>query len=313
MKVPRICTLLLIALTVTSCSGREEAILPDVPDGVQAISLLGEPLSSSPPPAAVVERYEQARAEHEADPHDADKLIWFGRRAAYAGEYREAIEIFTHGIRAFSEDARMYRHRGHRYITVREFDRAVDDLTAAGRLIEDRADEIEPDGIPNARNIPLSTLHGNVWYHLGLAHYLKGELEAALEAYRKCRAVSRNDDGIVSSTHWLYMILRRLEREEEARAVLEPIHAEMEIIENDAYHQLCLLYKGLRTVDELTGDGLEESSNDALVYGLGNQAFHGGDRERAQGIFEWILEHGGWASFGYLAAEADLQRFFVGE
>ena len=40
--------------------------------------------------------------------------------------------------------------------------------------------KIEPDGQPNARNIPTSTLNSNIYYHLGLAQYLKGEFEAAL-------------------------------------------------------------------------------------------------------------------------------------
>ncbi len=304
--------LLGFVLVGATCSGgREEAILPDLPDGIQAVSLLGDSLSSAAPSEAVVERYEQARLDHEADPHDADALIWYGRRAAYMGEYREAVSIFTHGIEAFPEDARMFRHRGHRYITLREFDRAIEDFTIAGRLIEGTEDEIEPDGLPNALNIPLSTLHSNIWYHLGLAHYLKGNMEEALEAYRKCRTVSRGDDGIVSSVHWLYMILRRLGRDDEAVAVLEPIHAEMEIIENTAYYHLCLLYKGLLSLNEVSGDGLEGSSNDALVYGIGNWHFYNGDREEAQAIYERILMKDGWASFGFLAAESDHHRYFT--
>ena len=63
----------------------------------------------------------------------------------------------------------MYRHRGHRYVSIREFDRAIADLEYAATLIEGTEDEIEPDGMPNAMNIPVSSLHSNIWYHLGLA------------------------------------------------------------------------------------------------------------------------------------------------
>lgn len=315
MTASRTClnSIVIVIIAVgAACSGsREQAILPDLPDGIQAVSLLGDSLASAIPSAAVVERYEKAEQEFMSSPDNADALIWFGRRAAYMGAYREAIGIFSDGIRAFPEDARMYRHRGHRYITLREFDRAIADFTTASHLIEGTGDEIEPDGMPNAMNIPLSSLHSNVWYHLGLAHYLAGNMEGALEAYRKCRAVERNDDGIVSSTHWLYMILRRLGREDEAVAVLESIHPEMEIIENTSYYHLCLFYKGLLTLDDLSGEGLEGSSNDALVYGIGNWHFYNGDRERAREVFEQILEGGGWASFGYLAAEADYHRYFT--
>ena len=36
----------------------------------------------------------------------------------------------------------------------------------------------------NPSGIPTSTLHTNVWYHLGLAYYLLGEDEEAVAAYR---------------------------------------------------------------------------------------------------------------------------------
>ncbi|MFC1529890.1 hypothetical protein ACFL6R_04135, partial [Gemmatimonadota bacterium] len=162
----------IIMVSVASCGDYDESILPDLPDGIQAVSLLGDSLSSAPPAEAVVERYELAKQAYEADPRNADTIIWFGRRAAYMGEYREAITIFTRGILTFPGDARMYRHRGHRYITLRNFDRAVADFETAARLIEGTEDQVEPDGLPNAMNIPLSSLHSNVWYHLGLAHYL---------------------------------------------------------------------------------------------------------------------------------------------
>jgi len=301
----------IIFIAVACSGGYDDSILPDLPDGIQAVSLLGDSLSSATPPESAVARYEEAKRAFEADPRDADAIIWYGRRAAYMGEYREAITIFTRGILTFPDDARMYRHRGHRYITLRNFDRAVADFEVAARLIEDTEDTVEPDEMPNAMNIPLSSLHSNVWYHLGLAHYLNQNMEGALDAYRKCRAVERNDDGIVSSTHWLYMILSRLGREDEASVVLDSIHPEMEIIENTSYYHLCLFYKGLLNLDELSGEGLEGSSNDALVYGIGNWYLYNGDRDRAREIYVQILERGGWASFGYLAAEADYHRFFA--
>lgn len=118
---------------------------------------------------------------------------------------------------------------------MREFDRAIADLTRAAELTAGRPDAIEPDGIPNARNVPTSTLQSNIWYHLGLAHYLKGDFNRALVAYREAMRVSGNPDMLVATSHWLYMTLRRLGRATEAEAVLAPISREMAIIENDAY------------------------------------------------------------------------------
>jgi tetratricopeptide (TPR) repeat protein len=68
-----------------------------------------------------------------ASENSADNLIWLGRRTAYLGRYKEAIEILSTGVEAFHEDARFFRHRGHRYITIRCFDLAIDDLKRAAQ------------------------------------------------------------------------------------------------------------------------------------------------------------------------------------
>src|SRR5262245_45657802 len=96
----------------------------------------------------------EARELYEKDPKSVDWLIWFGRRTAYLGRYKDAIKIYTDGIKQFPTDARLYRHRGHRFITLRCFNDAIADLGKASKLIKGRPDEIEPDGLPNARNIP---------------------------------------------------------------------------------------------------------------------------------------------------------------
>lgn len=77
-----------------------------------------------------------AREAYTKNPDNADELIWYGRRTAYTGEYKEAIKIFTEGIKKFPNDARMFRHRGHRYITLRCFDDAIRDLEYAAKLIK---------------------------------------------------------------------------------------------------------------------------------------------------------------------------------
>ena len=69
-----------------------------------------------------------AREAYNRNPTIAEEMIWYGRRTAYLGEYKDAIRIFTEGIRKFPNDARFYRHRGHRYITLRCFKDAIEDL-----------------------------------------------------------------------------------------------------------------------------------------------------------------------------------------
>ena len=258
-------------------------------------------------PDAVRQQREQelaaARANYEKDPNDADALIWYGRRTAYLGRYREAIDIFTDGIRRHPRDARMLRHRGHRWITLRQFDRAIEDLSKAASLIRGTEDQIEPDGLPNARNIPTSTLQSNIWYHLGLAHYLRGDFDKALAAYRECLSVSKNPDGVVSASHWLYMIHRRMGNVKEAEKVLEPISTDMDVIENQAYHKLLLMYRGEIAPEELVGE-----ADAAVQYGVANWYLYNGQPELARLLFQRIVAERDWAAFGTIAAEAELKR-----
>lgn len=270
-----------------------------------AISLFGKELFSPPYDTAQYYKWNEALAAYEEDKKNIDKLIWLGRRSAYMGKYKWALSTYSRGIEEDSNDARLWRHRGHRYITIRKFDAAIKDLEIATQIIEGTENEIEPDGIPNARNTPISTLHGNIWYHLGLAYYLKQDWENALRAYRQCRAVSSNADNLVSSGHWLYMILNRMGRSDEAVQVLEPISADMDIIENFAYHQLCLFYKGELSIEELQPNG-SAGSSDAILYGVANWHFYNGEKGKAKKLMEEILEKDSWNSFGYIAAEADL-------
>ncbi|HEX7828737.1 MAG TPA: tetratricopeptide repeat protein [Thermoanaerobaculia bacterium] len=253
-----------------------------------------------------------ARAAYEKNPNDADAIIWLGRRTAYLGDYKGAIEIFSEGAKKHPRDARMLRHRGHRWITLRQFDRAIDDLTRASKLVRGTADVIEPDGLPNARNIPLTTLQSNIWYHLGLAHYLKGDFENALAAYRECAKVSKNPDGVVSESYWEYLTLRRLVRPQEAEKVLERISTDMDIVENGAYHKLLLMYRGEIAPEELVNEDPATTDGATILYGVGSLYVVNGQPERARPVFEKLVANQRqWAAFGFIAAETDLKRIQV--
>lgn len=252
-----------------------------------------------------------AQKDFEKSPKSVDAVIWLGRRTAYLGRYKAAIKIYTDGIKQFPSDARLYRHRGHRLITIRCFDAAIADFEKAAKLIHGKPDEIEPDGLPNARNIPTSTLQSNIWYHLGLAHYLKGDFKRALGAYVEAEKVSQNADMLVATTHWFYMTLRRLGQEAEARRLLAAIKDDLEVIENADYYKMLMIYKGkldAATVWKETGQNSGSLSNATIGYGLGNWFLYNNQRAEAEKIFAAVTAGNQWASFGYIAAEAELKR-----
>jgi tetratricopeptide (TPR) repeat protein len=308
-----------ITLVVVACAKTQhstpQAVSPALPPGVEAISLLGDTLRVFPLSPETKARYEaqlaEAKAAYERAPTNVDSIIWYGRRLGYLGRLREAIDVYSRGIALHPDNPWLYRHRGHRHISVRELDRAAADLERATELTRGKPDEVEPDGQPNAKNTPIGTLHSNIAYHLALAYYLKGDFARAVPVYRREIADARNDDRLVSTAHWLYMSLRRLGREKEAADVLVPIRRDMNVIENDAYHRLLLLYKGELPVDSVLSVGPtgEMSVTDATAaYGVGNWHLYNGRRTEAERVFRRILAGGQWGAFGYIAAEAEIAR-----
>ncbi|MEL7146778.1 MAG: hypothetical protein AAFO69_10450 [Bacteroidota bacterium] len=314
-------TLYLLTLLFTlNCTSRESAQRDEPPKNgslaqksakkLEYVTGLGDSVFSDPDQSGVMwKNYQKALADYQRDSTDVEHIIWLGRRVAYLGRYQEAIDIYTQGIILHPTDARLYRHRGHRYISSRAYDQAISDFEKATELIAGTEDQIEPDGIPNAQNTPVSTLHSNIWYHLGLAYYLKNDLDNAARCYMECAKISNNDDMIVSNAHWQYMTLRRQGKEAAAAEVLAPIKTTMSIIENSSYHRLALMYKGLLTIEDLQGTG-GDPSNDAVMYGVGNYYLYNGDTLNAKNTYKTLLSTSTKASFGYIAAEADYLRVF---
>lgn len=286
-----------------------QGMLPEVPEEVEAMSLMGKPLTMPEPTNEnVINNLADAKYKYMDYPMIADNAVWYGRRLAYAGDFREAIKVFSDGILDNPNDPEFYRHRGHRYITIREFDRAIADLEKAAELIKGTENRVEQDGAPNEFNIPVSTLHGNIYYHLGLAYYLKQDFENAKRVYDMDYEVARNADNHVSIAHWRYMIRRRMgETHDQAKHVLDGINADMEILENHTYHKLALFYKGELSEAEISeGIDLEDSADAATAYGLANWYYYNGDEAKGAEMMQKMLNARAWGSFGFIAAEADL-------
>ena len=256
--------------------------------------------------------YETAKKNFEAEPNE-ENAIWLGRRTAYSGKYNEAIAFYTEILKKFPGSYKLYRHRGHRYISTRQFDKAIADLKKAADLIEGKPLEIEPDGIPNAANIPLSNTQFNIWYHLGLAYYLSGDYEQAVSAYKECMKWSNNDDLLVATTDWLYMTYRRLNDIEAAEKLLTMIKKDMNILENDSYYNRLLMYKGIKSPESLLA---VDESNESIPginlatqgYGVANWYYYNGNKKKAKDVFEKVLNSSNRFAFGYIAAEVDVKN-----
>jgi tetratricopeptide (TPR) repeat protein len=252
-----------------------------------------------------------AQNNFENDPSEQN-YIWLGRRLAYLYLYDSAINIFTEGLKKYPESFRLLRHRGHRYITIRKFDLAIDDLKKASELMKDVPIEIEPDGAPNKLNIPLSNTQFNVWYHLGLAYYLQQDFEKAAQAYEECLKVSNNDDLVTATADWLYMTYRRDGKPDKAKEVLALVHDGMKIIENDSYFKRLKMYQEkLKPEEVLEVSANAEDADLSLAtqgYGVGNWHLVNGDSAKANDIFKQVVNGKYFSAFGFIAAENELVK-----
>jgi hypothetical protein len=166
----------------------------------------------------------------------------------------------------------------------------------------------------------------DVTYHLGLAHYLRGEFAEAARVYQSCLDATRDasplpsgwrsctttratDNDRVAVSDWLYRSLRRAGRQDEARTLAASFGAGLKVGENEAYYTALRFYQGAVTeADAMTP--ATKNENRLVTIGYGAAAFHltNGETARACGLLRRIAEEPNWNAFGVIAAEADLAR-----
>lgn len=248
-----------------------------------------------------------AKINFDHAPHNADALIWYARRLSYLGRYKETIDVLSEGIMQHPDDARLYRHRGHRFLTMRCIEKGIADLEEAVRLVAGKPDETEPDGQPNEANIPTSTLQSNIFYHLGLAYFLQKNYARAKVAYEKCLQFSKHPDMYTATANWYFLTLRRMQLNRDADKLLFSVDFEVPLLENEVYRSLLKLHRDKPSPQEamqLTARN-KDSSSPAYQYGLYMYLLLHGHKKEAVQIKQQLLTGNQFAAFGYIAAEMD--------
>jgi len=226
-----------------------------------------------------------ARTALESDPKNIARIIDFGVAQSGARQFREAIATFTRGLEIEPDNALLLRWRGHRYLSVREFDRAFADLKR-GAAID-------------------STIYG-IWYHLGVIQFLRGDFSDAAASFAKAQPIAPDASELAGSTDWLWMSLSRAGRGNEAKAMLD---RRPEKPATNAYTRRLQLYRGEIGPDMVvTAADTDDVQVATLAYGVGNWHLLRGDKAQARHWFERSVQSGGWPAFGFIASEAELKR-----
>ena len=223
-----------------------------------------------------------------ADPRNVDKIIALGLAQASVRQYRDAIRTFSRGMKIAPKNPLLYRWRGHRYISTGDTRRALADLK---------------------RGNALDSTNYDIWYHLGVAHFIRGEFKAAAHDFGHAQKLAPNSNELAGSSDWLWMSLSRAGRTAEAQAALAPITDTLTITSAVAYQRRLQLYRGKIGPDAaLTAADTGDVQIATLSYGVGNWYLVRGDTANARTWFQRAVTSGGWPAFGFFAAEADLRR-----
>jgi tetratricopeptide (TPR) repeat protein len=235
----------------------------------------------SQPDTGAVARAEAALAAH---PDSVDLMLALGLAQAGIRRYREAIATFTRAIERAPARAELYRWRGHRYLSVREFERARADLE---------------------RGLTLDSACYGCLYHLGIVRYVTGDFAGAAEAFGRGLPLAPNAGETAGSIDWSWMALMRVGRPTDGQAVLDA-HPNPAV--DNAYTRRLRLYRG-----EIGPEGVVTSADTGdvdlatLSYGLGNWYLVRGDTAQAREWFARAVASGGWPAFGFIAAEVELR------
>jgi tetratricopeptide (TPR) repeat protein len=227
-----------------------------------------------------------ARAALDANPTSITAIVDLGVAQSGARQFREAIATFSRGLEIEPDNALLLRWRGHRYLSVRDFDRAFADLTRGGAID--------------------SSIYG-IWYHLGVVQYLRGDFTAAAASFAKAQPIAPDAGELAGSTDWLWMSLSRAGRGAEAKAMLDRRPDSKPV--TNAYTRRLQLYRGeIGPNAVITAADTDEVQIATLAYGLGNWHLVRGDTAEARRWFERSIASGGWPGFGFIVSEAELRR-----
>lgn len=237
-----------------------------------------------------------------------EDYVEIGRQLVITYQFKMAVQNFTDGFSRYPTSFKLFRYRGHRYINMRQLENAIADLTKAEELIRPQPEVFEVDAAGNKG----ATYQHQIWYHIGLYHFLKKNYGESASAFEKSVATAHLGRDLAGSSDWLYNAYQRSGQKEKAVNVLKPFTLDFDIDDKEyPYYRRLLLYNGLIKPEELVDINKPTDQMTLLeitkLYGLGNWYRYQGDMDTANIFYKKILDSKEWAGFAYAAAELDVQ------
>lgn len=310
MKNSSLLSIMIIVLI--GCTTKKEAaqIHAGTDVGAEAISFLGKPLFAPLVSDSVIRKADSLINKLKSNISlNENDFIEIGQQLVATSRYRDAIDNYTEGLSKYPNSFKLLRHRGHRYISIRQLNNALADLSKAAELIEGLPDAPEYDGSGQITG----TYQHWIWYHIGICYYLNQAYIQAIPAYEKCLAESRSNKNIVGVSDWLYNTYMRLGEEKKAENLLAQITPDFDTDREHPYFRRIMLYKGIITPEELVDvnqDSAKTSVADVTkMYGLANWYLYQGEKDKAKRLFQKIIQsENAWPGFAFAAAEKELSQ-----
>jgi hypothetical protein len=291
-------------------------------------TLLGEPLFDPNDAAATtVMSAERVKAQLEYNANHSElNTVWLARVDGFLYNWKNAMHLLDEGMEHFPDSFRVPRHIGHRLIGLRSVENASTWLELAREHVQGQPATAEFFPI-EARVIPLvpkSSSQFNIYYHLGLSHFLAGNYEAAASVYEEGFhwAFSEYDDGddaFIAMNYWLVNTYQRIGTSEALQASakllanVSSVKSDYRIVEKLGwgYWYGLLLWKGDMSPKEVlqmatTKPGVEL---DTYGYAVAQYLFVQDDEEerrQARQLMVILRADPQWSAFGYIGAEYDL-------
>jgi tetratricopeptide (TPR) repeat protein len=217
------------------------------------------------------------------------QLIALGDAQAGLWNVRDAIPIYDRAIALDPKNATAFQQRGHRYLSIREFQKARADL--------EKAAQMDPKLL-------------SAWYYLGVLDYAEGKFDKAAADFEKNLALQDDDfTKAIGTVDWLYMSYRRGKQDDKAKQLLDRVTPDLKIEGSPRlYFNRTLFYKGLKNPDELLAAAATDIERTTLAYGIGNYYLAAGDKQKAREYMEKAVGTSAWVGLAFIAAEKDLQQ-----